>query len=307
MIARLQVREVAGYDEDVVFLVVPDGSNFGKQVPIVIGTCTLVRVINVIKESEMDQISTPWSTVRLAQLLSRRVVTEGTPLEGEGRAGTPEKNEVDTVVEMGSSVLVGPFQTEILEGKISQAPMCDAHVMVTPAGRAELKQDGGHQLPPGLQVLHTYTTIMAGRKQIPIVVRNMTDQAIFLKKGPRVAHVVSATLAPQGETPTQSEDTHAPKERMTVQEWQDKLLEKLNLDGLSQWTPRNAAIARELLLSYHDAFVLKPDELGCTSAIEHEIRLCDEEPFKEQFRHIPPPLLDEVHASLRDMLEAGAI
>ena len=52
------------------FLVVPDGSNFGKWVPIVIGTCTLARVINVIKESEMDQISTSWSTVRLAQLLS---------------------------------------------------------------------------------------------------------------------------------------------------------------------------------------------------------------------------------------------
>ena len=94
---------------------------------------------------------------------------------------------------------------------------------------------------------------------------------------------------------------------MTVQERQDKLLEKLNLDGLSEWTPRNAAIARELLLSYHDAFALEPDELGCTSAIEHEIHLSDEEPFKERFRRIPPPLLDEVCASLRDMLEAGAI
>ena len=81
----------------------------------------------------------------------------------------------------------------------------------------------------------------------------------------------------------------------------------MNLDGLSEWTPRNASIARELLLSYHDAFVLEPDELGCTSAIEHEIRLSDEEPFKERFRRIPPPLLDEVRASLRDMLEAGAI
>ena len=66
MIVRLQVKEVAGYDEDVVFLVVLDESTFGKQVPIVIGTCTLVRVINVIKESEMDRISTPWSTVCLA-------------------------------------------------------------------------------------------------------------------------------------------------------------------------------------------------------------------------------------------------
>ena len=214
---------------------------------------------------------------------------------------------VDTVVEMGSSTHVGPFQTEILEGKISQVPVCDTHVMVTPVGQAELKQDRGHQLPPGLQVLHTYTTIMAGHKQMSIVVWNMTDQAIFLKKAARVAHVVSATLAPPEETPTQGEDAHTPKERMTVQEQQDKLLEKLNLDGLSQWTPRNAAITRELLLSYHDAFALEPDELGCMSAIEHEICLSDEEPFKERFRRMPPPLLDEVCASLRDMLEVGAI
>ena len=54
VIVRLQVKEVAGYDEDVVFLVVLDESAFGKRVPIVIGTCTLVQVINVIKESEMD-------------------------------------------------------------------------------------------------------------------------------------------------------------------------------------------------------------------------------------------------------------
>ena len=152
--------------------------------------------------------------------------------------------------------------------------------MVMPVGRAGLKQDRGRQLPPGLQVLHTYTTMMAGCKQISIVVRNMTDQAIFLKKGVRVAHIVSATIATPKETPTQGEDAHAPKEHMTVQEQQDKLLEKLNLDGLSEWSPRNAAIARELLLSYHDAFALEPDQLGCMSIIEHEICLSDEEPFK---------------------------
>ena len=56
--------------------VVPDGSTFGKRVPLVIGTCTLARVINIIKESEMDQISTPWATVCLAQLLLWCVMTE---------------------------------------------------------------------------------------------------------------------------------------------------------------------------------------------------------------------------------------
>ena len=81
----------------------------------------------------------------------------------------------------------------------------------------------------------------------------------------------------------------------------------LNLDGLSEWSPHNAEIARELLLSYDDTFALESDELGCTSAIEHEIHLNDDEPFKEHFRCIHPPLLEEVCASLRDMLEAGAI
>ena len=78
-----------------------------------------------------------------------------------------------------------------------------------------------------------------------------------------------------------------------------QLLEKLDLNGLSEWTPHNAAIARELLLLFHDAFALEPDELGCTSAIEHEICLTDEEPFKERFRRIPLPLLEEVCTSLR--------
>ena len=41
VIARLQVKEVARYDEDVVFLVVPDESSFSKIVPLVIDTCTL--------------------------------------------------------------------------------------------------------------------------------------------------------------------------------------------------------------------------------------------------------------------------
>ena len=48
-------------------------------------------------------------------------------------------------------------------------------------------------------------------------------------------------------------------------------------------------------------------KLVCTSAIEHEICIENDEPFKEWFRRIPPPLLEEVCASLQDMLEAGVI
>ena len=85
------------------------------------------------------------------------------------------------------------------------------------------------------------------------------------------------------------------------------MMDKLNLDGLSEWSPGNAATVRELLFSYHNIFALEPNELGCTSAIKHEICINDDELFKEHFRCIPLPLLEEVCASLRDMLDADTI
>ena len=48
VILCIQVWGIAGYDEDAVFLVVPDELDFGQRVPLVVGACTIGRVINVI-------------------------------------------------------------------------------------------------------------------------------------------------------------------------------------------------------------------------------------------------------------------
>ena len=58
---------------------------------------------------------------------------------------------------------------------------------------------------------------------------------------------------------------------------------------------------------YCNVFSLEPAELGCTHSTEHTIKVTDNIPFKEQFRQIPPPLLEEVHNHLREMLDLGAI
>ena len=96
-------------------------------------------------------------------------------------------------------------------------------------------------------------------------------------------------------------------EPLSVAVRQEMLLEKLNLNGLAHWSPENVVAVRELILAYHDVFALESNELGCTSVKEHKICIENDEPFKEWFWHIPLPLLEEVHTSLRDMLEAGAI
>ena len=138
----------------------------------------------------------------------------------------------------------------------------------------------------------------------------MSDSQIFLKKGMLVAWVVSTSLVPPVELSPELEAALGEEPRLeplSVAARQDKLLEKLNLDGLTHWSPENVVAVRELVLAYHDVFTLESNELGCTSAIEHEICIENDEPFKERFWHIPPPLLEEVCASLQDMLEAGAI
>ena len=55
----------------------------------------------------------------------------------------------------------------------------------------------------------------------------MTDSAIFLKKGVCVVHVVSAMLVPPVELPSEEpvKGTEASRERMSVQEWQEKLMD----------------------------------------------------------------------------------
>ena len=48
-------------------------------------------------------------------------------------------------------------------------------------------------------------------------------------------------------------------------------------------------------------------ELGCTHSMEHMIKVMDDTPFKEWFRQISPPLVEEVQNHLQEMLESGAI
>ena len=96
VILRIQVQGIAGYDEDVVFLVVPNKSDFGWRVPLVVGTCTIGRMINIIQESEIDSLATPWSTMRLVRLLSCQLgmaipTSEGAEAPVEGASGgSPE-------------------------------------------------------------------------------------------------------------------------------------------------------------------------------------------------------------------------
>ena len=137
VILHMQVQENTGYDKDVVFLMVPNESEFGQRVPLVIGTCTIGRIINIIWESEIDHLSMPWATARMVQLLScwksTAVLTSGSAeAQPEGASGDPQQVDVDELVTVRESVHLGLFQTEITEGWVRPLLGDTAHIMITP-------------------------------------------------------------------------------------------------------------------------------------------------------------------------------
>ena len=234
----------------------------------------LGRIVNVIKESELDQLSTSWAMAQASHLFCRHSTValesedaSSTPAEeGTTVSGASQDQEIDEPIFMKKSMKLGPFQTQIIECKTKPLLGESAHVMVTPLKAAEAQPDGARPLPPGLYVLHMCTQLKMRSSKVSVVVRNMSDSSIYLKKGVQVACMVSASPVPPAELSPKMEATLGVEmacEPMTVTVQQEKLLKKLNLDGLSNWTPRNVAAVRELILAFHDIFALDGNELGC--------------------------------------------
>ena len=71
-VIQVQVDRVQGYDEDQIALIILDFSHFANRVPIILGTPTIGRVVNMMKEAEMDALAMPWENARAAHLLAIR-------------------------------------------------------------------------------------------------------------------------------------------------------------------------------------------------------------------------------------------
>ena len=67
---RVKVEGVKGYDEDQVAIVIPDLTTFGVRVLVTLGTPTINQIVNMMKESEIDELSVSLSGLRTSCLLA---------------------------------------------------------------------------------------------------------------------------------------------------------------------------------------------------------------------------------------------
>ena len=70
IIISVQVEGVQGYDKDQVALVIPNSTNFGSWVLVTLGTPTINWIINVIKESAIDELAASLNGSRIFHLLA---------------------------------------------------------------------------------------------------------------------------------------------------------------------------------------------------------------------------------------------
>ena len=117
IIIWVQVDGVQCYDEDQIALVIRDLSNFMAQVPVILGTSMIGHVMNVIKESEMDTLVTPWVNSQVAYLLTVQWATAMV----ENNKVAPrvlDPTGYDEIVTTRDSKMIDAFSSKIINARM---------------------------------------------------------------------------------------------------------------------------------------------------------------------------------------------
>ena len=301
VIINVKVPCIQGYDEDQVALVMDDPGMV--ECPVILGTSTLYRVMEVIKESEISKLAIPWSSSRISWLMRDVMAKMGRGVVNDVANKPIAPLDVNKIVRVASKCTVPPFGHKVIHGRVNLVLHgCKLNVMTHGLEKRS------PALTLGIDMQTAYSTLANGGRRVSVILRNNTQDWLEIKKGVPVARMVAANAIPKV---THILPAGGPCEQSTLTETarQELLLEKLDLTGLEAWPPEQAEKACSLLKEYHDIFSLEKHDTGHTKAAKHKIVLKDPEtpPFRERFHRIPPPQLDEVHAHLKMMLDAGVI
>ena len=298
---NIQIPCVKGYNKDQIAIIMDDPGL--KDFPVILGTPTIYRVMEVIKESEISELAIPWASSRVSWLM-RAVHARMSQLAVNDVANkSVALLLVDEVVQVSHKCKVPPFGHKVIHGSVG---------LVLQGYRMNVMTHGlerrSHLLPLRIDIQSAYATLAIGSNRVVVVLRNTTQDWIEIAKGTPVTRMVATNQVP---CVIDTISTERPKEQPTLMEAERQvlLLDKLDLSGLEAWPKEQAEEARSLLWEYHDIFSLEKHDMGHTNATKHKIVLkdLDTPPFKEHFHRILPPQLDEVREHLKLMLDAGVV
>ena len=199
---------------------------------IILGTVVLGCILNVIKESKLDNLSVPWMQTRLTVGLGAQ--TGRMVLPSEAMATKPlNPTMLDEPIFTKAFELLPPFQATLVLGCINFALTRYQMNVVTTAPQAE-----NNQLQHGIVVQSVYTLLKNGSSTVAVVV-NMS-WVVTIPKGTIFAWAVTTNEVPK---PLIHPCTLEQLDKMDGITWPQLskeeryqlLLEKLDLSGLELW------------------------------------------------------------------------
>ena len=289
----LEIPEMPDFKEYILMLVI-ENSEYGERVPIQLGTLHIDMILEKATPEQLEQLGKPYKRGEIGRSVPSKGMIE------LGSVGGPIKLTRDLTLEAGETIKVNGLSQ--IKGNVKRL-----HVIAEPT-----RDNGGSEVPQ-IITIPTYSVCLPGSQKVTVMLRNVTNDAITLKKGKIVAELSAANLIPNKVAPRFMEDRKGTKlvksgqlqvrkEKRVV-----KLMEKLDLSGMEAWTEECKKEAEQTMRDYEDIFALEPLELGRTNLVKNSIKVNNPIPFKERYRRIPPHQFKEVRKHLKEMEEIGAI
>ena len=179
---RVQIEGMPHYDEHQVLFILDDPSTFSARIPVILGTPTINRVIQTMKETEMHNAPVEWQMARVTYEWAQGFQFHRASLCERLKFLTntaEDPLDLDKKVLLTDKCTIPSFQSVIAHGRTQRMMMMGNRLNVmTQAPYPEDKAD----LPNELYVMRTYMELKDGSRNVSLVLRNLPARPIYLAR-----------------------------------------------------------------------------------------------------------------------------
>ena len=271
--ATFEVPFLPNHEIEVPVVVVPT-TDYGQQIPVIIGT----NAINKCRERCENDTIVPgvWQNAFVSFQ--------------QGRVGiVKSSNKFPVKIEPNETVtlsgLVRKFKdvedvvTEPTEGASSRLGVCPRVVKLDAVGKYQ---------------------------RVPVRLYNISATRVEIAPKSNLCELQEVKVLRQADLGGEAEYTAQIYQQNVNADKGKDLPEGINLTVCNLSEEQRDKL-KEFLSRWNHIFSKGVTDLGKCDLVKHQIKLNDNEPFKEPHRRIPPALFKEVREHLAEMLQAGAI
>lgn len=275
---NLSVNELGISDRTGLFLVVPE-TNFGKGVPIIMGT----NLLKSMNSGTNLPNNSPWKMAFQCLALQDKQISRN-----EGRLALVKSNQ-------RAKILLRSNRTMTIQCIVDKKVYMSNCLAI-------LQPSKDSMLPNGVEITPSVSDY-GSTDTIDVVITNHTFNPVVIPSLSIICELQWCTLdAGLGtESPQYVSNVCASSQLQS-----SNILTAFDL-GNSNISPTQLSQIQSLLNDNSDIFSLNDNDLGYTNLVKHRIELNDEVPFKQRHRRIPPSMYQELRAHLQGLLDQSVI